>query len=121
VIHVSWNDAIAFCKWVGKRLPTEAEWEFAARGGLEQKQFPWGNELNPNGEHYCNIWQGKFPTKNTKEDGYLGTAPAMSFPENGFGLYNVSGNVWEWCNDWFSPSPDLKLTTNPKGPKHGQS
>lgn len=101
VIHVSWNDAVAFCDWAGKRLPTEKEWEYAARGGLVQKKYAWGDELHPNGEHYCNIWQGEFPTSNTKEDGYIGTAPAVSFPPNGYGLYNVSGNVWEWCADPF--------------------
>ncbi len=110
VVHVSWNDAQAFAHWAGKRLPTEKEWEFAARGGLEQKKYPWGDELTPNGEHYCNIWQGKFPNSNTKEDGYIGTAPAISYPENGFGLYNMAGNVWEWCVDSFTGivSPDLQ-------------
>ncbi|MFD1030098.1 formylglycine-generating enzyme family protein [Metaplanococcus flavidus] len=101
VIHVSWNDAQAFSKWAGKRLPSEVEWEYAARGGLQQKKYPWGDELTPNGEHYCNIWQGIFPNSNTGEDGYAGTAPACSFPPNGFGLYNMAGNVWEWCANPF--------------------
>lgn len=120
VVHVSWNDATAYCQWSGKRLPAEAEWEYAARGGLVQKRFPWGDELTPGGEHRCNIWQGHFPDYNSMEDGYLGTAPAKSFKPNNFGLYNMSGNVWEWCNDWFSPDFHQKDTRiNPKGPLQG--
>ena len=122
VVHVSWNDAQAFCKWANKRLPTEAEWEYAARGGLVQKRFPWGDELMENGTHHCNIWQGEFPRMNTLEDGYFGTAPAKSFQPNGFGLFNVAGNVWEWCNDWFSR--DFHKTgprKDPKGPPDGKA
>jgi len=102
VVQVSWNDAQAYCHWAGMRLPSEAEWEYAARGGLVQKRYPWGDELTPGGEHRCNIWQGEFPTKNTVEDGFIGTAPIGAFGPNGYGLYNVVGNVWEWCGDWFS-------------------
>jgi len=118
VVHVTWNDAIAYCHWAGCRLPTEAEWEIAARGGLEGKRFPWGDELHPNGKHRCNIWQGDFPARNTAEDGYVGTAPAKSFPANAYGLYNCSGNVWEWCVDWFDPHwrAAQKDLHNPRGP-----
>ncbi len=120
VVHVSWNDAKAYCHWAGVRLPTEAEWEYAARGGLVQKKFPWGDELTPKGEHRCNIWQGKFPEYNSLEDGYLGTAPAKSFRPNGYGLYNTSGNVWEWCQDWFSPDFHQKENKrDPQGPSEG--
>lgn len=117
VVHVSWNDAKAFCNWAGKRLPTEKEWEFAARGGLEQKKYVWGDELHPNGKHYCNIWQGAFPNTNTMEDGYLGTAPVDSFPPNGYGLHNMAGNVWEWCANWFDQSMNLSSRVDLKAPK----
>ena len=104
VTHISWFDAQAYCRWSGTRLPTEAEWEYAARGGLEDKRYAWGDELTVLGEHNCNIWQGQFPECNTAEDGYIATAPVDAFKPNGFGLYNVCGNVWEWCEDWFSPN-----------------
>ncbi|WP_206098530.1 formylglycine-generating enzyme family protein [Paenibacillus montanisoli] len=116
VVHVSWNDAAAYCDWKGGRLPTEAEWEYAARGGLVQKRYPWGDLLKPDAEHLCNIWQGKFPVKNNASDGYLGTAPVHAFKPNGYGLHNMSGNVWEWCSDWFTPH--YHMTTSGVNPHY---
>jgi sulfatase modifying factor 1 len=101
VVHVSWNDAKAFCAWSGTRLPHEAEWEMAARGGLEQARFPWGDELEPGGRHAMNVWQGNFPQQNTGDDGWLGTCPVDAYEPNGIGMLNNSGNVWEWCADRF--------------------
>jgi formylglycine-generating enzyme required for sulfatase activity len=120
VTHVSWNDAAAYAKWAGKRLPREAEWEFAVRGGLEQKTYPWGDELTPGGKHLCNIWQGEFPRHDTAEDGYAGPCPVDAFPPNGFGIYSMTGNVWEWVADWFSPDYHVTATRlNPVGPSSG--
>lgn len=103
VVHVTWQDARAYCRWVGKRLPTEAEWERAARGGLVGKLFPWGDELEPGGKHRMNVWQGAFPQLNRMDDGWYGTCPVDAFEPNQVGLYNMTGNVWEWCADWFRP------------------
>jgi sulfatase modifying factor 1 len=120
VVHVAWYDAMAFCDFAGVRLPTEAEWEKAARGGLAHKRFPWGNELEPASGHRHNVWQGVFPTLNTTEDGYAGTCPADAFPPNGFGLHNMTGNVWEWCSDWFDKPPETRLPPrDPRGPETG--
>lgn len=120
VTHVSWNDAQAFCQWSGTRLPTEAEWEFAARGGSENSHFPWGTQLIPDGRHRMNVWQGSFPDRNRAADGYEVTAPVDAYPPNGYGLFNMTGNVWEWCADWFGPDYYGKSPIeNPVGPDVG--
>jgi len=120
VVHVSWDDAQAYCAWAGGRLPTEAEWEYAARGGLAGARLAWGDELTPGGQWNCNIWQGRFPHDNTAEDGYLTTAPVESYRPNGYGLWQMAGNVWEWCHDWFDPTYYAHSETrNPRGPDSG--
>ena len=123
VVHIAWPDAMAYAKWAGKRLPTEAEWEFAARGGLDRQAYVWGNELKPGGKWKANTFQGHFPDHNTSEDGYAGIAPVASFAPNGYGLYDMSGNVWQWVSDWYRPDYYAQLNrygslaANPQGPR----
>lgn len=116
VVHVSWHDALAFAAWSGGRLPNEAEWEYAGRGGLEQRRFPWGDRLVEGKRHRCNVWQGEFPKRDHARDGYHGTAPVGAFEGNGFGLYNVVGNVWEWCHDRWD-GHQAQLPDEPAAPR----
>lgn len=126
VVHVSWNDASAYCRWAGRRLPTEAEWEFASRGGLHAARFPWGNDLlTESGDWQVNIWQGEFPSVNSRDDGHLATAPVRSYQPNGYGLWQTVGNVWEWCSDYFSAftyrdDATAELTRDPTGAVSGE-
>ena len=120
VVHVSWFDAVGFAAWADGRLPTEAQWEYAARGGRDQNRLPWGDETAPNGRHQCNIFTGTFPVEDTAEDGWAGTCPVDEYEPNGYGLYNCSGNVWEWCADWFTAHhSDEDPLLDPSGPPMG--
>ncbi len=120
VVHISWEDAVAYAGWRGGRLPAEAEWEHASRGGLDRKRYVWGDEQIPAGKWLANIWQGRFPNENTEADGFRGLAPVGSFPPNGYGLFDMAGNVWEWCADWYRPDYYAKSPAkNPPGPEIG--
>jgi formylglycine-generating enzyme required for sulfatase activity len=121
VVHVSWFDAVAYAKWAGKRLPTEAEWEFAARGGLDAKPYVWGEDRPTESSIHANIWQGEFPYRNSAADGYERTSPVKAFSPNGYGLYDMAGNVWQWCSDWYQidlyrQRAGQGVVDNPTGP-----
>jgi formylglycine-generating enzyme len=121
VVQVSWHDAVAYAQWAGKRLPTEAEWEFAARGGLESKRYVWGDEFRPGGKYMANTWQGIFPVRDSGEDGFVATSPVGCYPANGYGLYDMAGNVWQWCSDWYRADSNMEAASknvcrNPGGP-----
>ncbi len=126
VVHVSYRDAEAYAAWAGKALPTEAEWEFAARGGLDGAEYAWGSDLVPDGRHMANTWQGPFPLRNLGEDGFERTSPVGSFPPNHYGLFDMIGNVWEWTTDWFAPrnaapAKACCIPSNPRGPSEAES
>jgi formylglycine-generating enzyme required for sulfatase activity len=127
VVHVGYADALLYARWTGKDLPTEAEWEFAARGGLEGAEFAWGDEFTPNGVHMANTWQGEFPRQNLAEDGFRRTSPVEAFPPNAYGVYDMIGNVWEWTGDWYSPKHTADapkaccIPHNPRGGSEAES